>query len=88
MTWTLKQGDWRDELADIEEVDAIITDPPFGARPTRAMPQQRFNKSQQQVKASGDLLHIKTFTLLMFMSLFIRGNIATRDGGFALHRTI
>jgi site-specific DNA-methyltransferase (adenine-specific) len=32
MTWTLKQGDWRDELADIKEVDAIITDPPFGAR--------------------------------------------------------
>ena len=31
MTWTLHHGDWRSALADLE-VDAIVTDPPYGAR--------------------------------------------------------
>jgi len=28
----LRLGDWRDVLADVGEVDALITDPPYGAR--------------------------------------------------------
>lgn len=28
----LRLGDWREVLADIEEVDAVICDPPYGAR--------------------------------------------------------
>lgn len=28
----LRCGDWRDVLADVEMVDAVITDPPYGAR--------------------------------------------------------
>lgn len=32
MTIDLRCGDWRDVLADVAEVDAVITDPPYGAR--------------------------------------------------------
>ena len=28
----LRHGDWREVLADVEEVDAVICDPPYGAR--------------------------------------------------------
>jgi len=28
----LRCGDWRDVLADVDEVDCLITDPPYGAR--------------------------------------------------------
>lgn len=28
----LRTGDWRDVLVDVAEVDAVITDPPYGAR--------------------------------------------------------
>jgi len=31
----LRLGDWRDVLADVEEVDAVICDPPYGARTHR-----------------------------------------------------
>lgn len=30
--WDLRLGRWQDALADIGEVDAVITDPPYGAR--------------------------------------------------------
>lgn len=32
MDWDLRHGDWRDVLDDVAQVDAIITDPPFGDR--------------------------------------------------------
>jgi 23S rRNA G2445 N2-methylase RlmL len=32
MSIDLRCGDWRDVLADVGEVDAVITDPPYGAR--------------------------------------------------------
>lgn len=32
----LRQGDWRDVLADVAEVDNLITDPPYSARVHRA----------------------------------------------------
>lgn len=32
----LRLGDWRDVLADVEEVDALITDPPYSERVHRA----------------------------------------------------
>tara|TARA_Y100001973_G_scaffold27640_1_gene41645 strand:+ start:209 stop:910 length:702 start_codon:yes stop_codon:yes gene_type:complete len=32
MTWSLNLGDWRDQIDSVDEVDAIITDPPFGDR--------------------------------------------------------
>ena len=31
----LRLGDWREVLADVEEVDAVICDPPYGARTHR-----------------------------------------------------
>ena len=31
----LRLGDWRDVLADVEEVDAVIADPPYGSRTHR-----------------------------------------------------
>ncbi len=31
-TIELRQGDWREALADVERCDAVITDPPYGAR--------------------------------------------------------
>lgn len=30
--WDLRLGDWREALADVEQVDAVICDPPFSAR--------------------------------------------------------
>lgn len=30
--WTLRLGRWQDVLADVEMVDAVITDPPYGTR--------------------------------------------------------
>lgn len=32
MTWSLFQGPWETALADVGEVDALITDPPYSAR--------------------------------------------------------
>lgn len=32
MRWDLRLGDWRDVLADVDEVDAVICDPPYSQR--------------------------------------------------------
>lgn len=32
MSWDLRLGDWRDVLADVDEVDAVICDPPYSQR--------------------------------------------------------
>lgn len=31
-TWDLRLGRWQDALADVGDVDAVITDPPFSQR--------------------------------------------------------
>tara|TARA_R100001510_G_C7655922_1_gene215470 strand:+ start:4999 stop:5709 length:711 start_codon:yes stop_codon:yes gene_type:complete len=33
--WDLRAGDWRETLADVEQVDAVICDPPYGDRTHR-----------------------------------------------------
>jgi predicted RNA methylase len=50
VTWDLRHGDWRDVLADVE-CDALITDPPYGARNHRghdAGVQGKFDSANRQ----------------------------------------
>ena len=32
MEWDLRLGDWREQLSDLQEVDAVICDPPYSSR--------------------------------------------------------
>lgn len=43
--WDLRLGRWQDALADLGEVDAVITDPPYGARTHAGQRHGRFQSA-------------------------------------------